>query len=148
MRLTFALAFAFLERIGKEMRRLAALPPFAARRSFRHPSPLAGTVHGLAKTLHRHLNTGRLTNIFDEAQAPALQIRNVSDGGIELEDGLVYPSACILLGGQSFSWRVPSQPPWVGWSSEPFEIFNVVSPKPGQSLLVTLLLRNPLISRP
>ena len=130
------------------MRRLAVLAPFAARRYIYHSSPPTVTVRGLAKTLHRHLHTGGLTNIFDEAQAPALQIRNVSDSGIELEDGLVYPSACILLGGQSFSWRVPGQPPWAGWSSEPFEIFNVVSPKPGQSLLVTFLLRNPLISRP
>ena len=130
------------------MRRLAVLQPFAARRCFHHPSPPTVTVHGLAKTFHRHLHTGGLTNIFDEAQAPALQIRNVSESGIELEDGLVYPSACILLWGHSFSWRVPGQPPWVGWSPDPFEIFSVVSPKPGQSLFVTLPLRNPLISRP
>lgn len=134
------------------------LPAFAARRCFRHHRhhhhrnhphlPPTVNVHGLAKDLHRQLHTGRLTNLFDEAQAPALQIRNVSDSGIELEDGFVYPTACILLGGQSFSWRVPGQPWGVGWSSEAFEIFNVVSPKPGQFLLTTLLLRNPLISRP
>ncbi len=132
------------------------LPAFAARRCFHHhhhhhhlhlPRPPTVTVYGHAR-LHRHLHTGRLTNLFDEAQAPALQIRNVSESGIELEDGFVYPSACILLGGQSFSWRVPGQPWGVGWSSEAFEIFNVVSPKPGQLLLVILPLRNPLISRP
>jgi hypothetical protein len=130
------------------MRRLAVLPGFAARSCFHSHVPPNLSVYSLAKTPNRYLNTGGLTNLFDEAQAPALQIRNVSDRGIELEDGLVYASACILLGGQSFSWKVPGQP-WVGWSSEAFEIFNVVSPKPGQSLFTALLLRNrPLISRP
>lgn len=147
--LTFAFAFALaLEGLGKEMIRLAASPPFAARSCFHHHLPPTLTARSFAKTPHRHLNTGGLTNLFDEAQAPALQIRNVSDRGIELQDGLVYASACILLGGQSFVWRVPGQP-WVGWSSEAFEIFNVVSPKPGQSLLAILLLRHrPLICRP
>jgi hypothetical protein len=112
------------------MRRLPLLLPFSARGWPRHPPPI-DTV--LWKTAHRRLNAGGLTNLYDEAQAPALQVRNASDRGIELEDGLVYASACILLGGQSFSWRVPG-PPWVGWSSETFEIFNVVSPKPGWSL--------------
>jgi len=126
------------------MRRLAVLKPFAAKNWSHHPPP---TVRVLAKTARRHLNTGGLTNLYDEAQAPALQVRNVSDRGIELEDGLVYASACILLGGQSFAWRVPGQP-WVGWSSEAFEIFNVVSPKPGQSLLATLLLRNGRLMSP
>jgi hypothetical protein len=125
------------------MRRLAVLLPRATRSWFHHPPP---TVQIIAST-RRHLNTGGLTNLYDDAQAPALQVRNVSDRGIELEDGLVYRSACILLGGQSFSWRVPGQP-WVGWSSEAFEIFNVVSPKPGQSPLAILLLRNGQLMSP
>jgi hypothetical protein len=116
------------------MRGLAGLLPLsAAKPSFRHTPQ---TVHIVRrKSLHRRLNTGGLTNLYDEAQAPALQVRNVSESGIELKDGLVYASACILFGGQSFVWRVPAQP-WVEWSSEAFEIFSVVSPKPGQSLLL------------
>jgi len=111
------------------------MQPFAARAWSHHPPPV------VQKTAQRHRNAGGLTNIYDEAHAPALQVRNVSDRGIELQDGLVYSSACILLGGQSFSWRVPGQP-WVGWSSEAFEIFSIISPKPGQSLSSTLLLQN------
>lgn len=115
-----------------EMRRLpvAASARASARAWFHHP------VQTLGKAPRRRLNTAGLTNLYDEAQSPALQVRNVSDRGIELEDGLVYTSSCILLGGQSFSWRVPG-PPWVGWSSDAFEIFNVISPKPGQSLSST-----------
>jgi len=128
------------------MRGLAGLLPLsAAKPSFRHTPQ---TVHIVRrKSLHRRLNTGGLTNLYDEAQAPALQVRNVSESGIELKDGLVYASACILFGGQSFVWRVPAQP-WVEWSSEAFEIFSVVSPKPELLLLGTgksLLLPPPSI---
>ena len=93
----------------------------------------------LASRHCRRLNTGPLTNLYDEAHAPALQVRNVSESGIELQDGLVYTSPCILFGGHSFFWRVPPQL-WVGWSSDPFEIFNIVSPKPGQSFSSTSVL--------
>lgn len=114
-----------------EMRRLAAL----LRSNPRGWSPRSHQSHHLLSTVQvlpqRHINTSGLTNLYEEAQTPALQVRNVSDRGIELEDGLIYTSACILLGGQSFSWRVPGQP-WERWSSEAFEIFHVVSPKPGQ----------------
>lgn len=121
--------------LSMEMRRLALLLRFTARGRSYLPPPIVQV------RAQRRINTGGLTNLYDEAQTPALQVRNVSHRGIELEDGLIYTSACILLGGQSFSWRVPGQP-WEGWSSDAFEIFNVVSPKPGPWHSTILLLRN------
>ena len=60
-----------------------------------------------------------------------MQVRKMTGGGIELEDGLILPSSCIFLDGEVFLWNVPSTL-WDGWSKEHFKVFEVVVPKPGE----------------
>ncbi|CAL1700233.1 unnamed protein product [Somion occarium] len=70
-----------------------------------------------------------LNNILAGGEAPAVLIRTVTPEGVELADGLVIPSACIFLEGQTFLWDVPEKL-WDKWTPEHFEIFDVVVPKP------------------
>jgi len=97
----------------------------------------------------------KLHNILEGGVAPAVQVRTVTPAGIELQDGLIIPGACIFLDGQIFMWRVPVPrspvasgssnlnvkpvSPWSapGWGKECFEIFDVVIPKPEILLLGT-----------
>lgn len=78
----------------------------------------------------RWLNTGGLNNLFDRDTVSGIQIRNVAETGIEFEDGLTLSSSCIVVGGKVFLWKTPG-PPWVGWTNDDFELFNVIIPKPG-----------------
>lgn len=72
----------------------------------------------------------------------------MSAAGIELEDGLVLPGACVFLEGRVFLWDVPAADAapgssgkgnggtvWGGLSEAEvrarFELFEVVVPKPG-----------------
>ena len=81
----------------------------------------------------RRVSDGNLTNILAGGAALPLQIKNVSAAGIELEDGLILPSACIFLDGKVFLWDVPTTL-WDGWGKQHFEIFETVVPKPGELL--------------
>lgn len=74
-----------------------------------------------------------LNNILAGGEAPAVLIKTVSEEGIQLADGLAIPSACIFLEGKTFLWDVP-QNLWDKWTPEHFEIFDVVVPKPGESV--------------
>ncbi|KAI0321957.1 NADH dehydrogenase 1 alpha subcomplex assembly factor 3 [Amylostereum chailletii] len=78
----------------------------------------------------------RLTNILADDVPPPVQVKAISNAGIELEDGLIIPSACIFLEGKVFLWDVPSTL-WQGWSKDRFEIFDLVVPKPEILLLGT-----------
>ncbi|KAF8076805.1 NADH dehydrogenase 1 alpha subcomplex assembly factor 3 [Lyophyllum atratum] len=69
------------------------------------------------------------TNILADDNPPAVQVKSITNQGIQLMDGLLIPSSCIFLEGKVFLWDVPSTL-WVGWEKEHFEIFETVVPKP------------------
>ncbi|GLB34212.1 putative DUF498-domain-containing protein [Lyophyllum shimeji] len=77
-----------------------------------------------------------LTNILADENPPPVQVKTITNDGIQLLDGLVLPSACIFLGGKVFLWDVPHKL-WEGWGQEHFEIFETVVPKPEILLLGT-----------
>jgi len=72
-----------------------------------------------------------LTNILAGDVPPPVQVNCVTPDGIELANGLVLPSACIFLDGKVFLWDVPISL-WSGWSKDHFEVFQMVSPRPGK----------------
>jgi NADH dehydrogenase [ubiquinone] 1 alpha subcomplex assembly factor 3 len=72
----------------------------------------------------------QLTNILADENPPAVQVKAMSDAGIELADGVLIPGACIFLDGKVFLWDVPPTL-WQGWSVDRLEMFDVVVPKPG-----------------
>ncbi|KAL5487614.1 hypothetical protein ACEPAI_5722 [Sanghuangporus weigelae] len=72
----------------------------------------------------------KLHNILGDGPAPPVQVRKITAGGIELEDGLILPSASIFLDGDVFLWNVPINL-WDGWTKEQFEVFEAAIPKPG-----------------
>jgi hypothetical protein len=71
---------------------------------------------------------------------PAVQVESISDNGIQLATGLVISGPCIFLEGRVFLWDVPSldlssksiEERWNGWNEKRFELFQVVTPKPGK----------------
>ncbi|TCD63965.1 hypothetical protein EIP91_004734 [Steccherinum ochraceum] len=77
-----------------------------------------------------------LNNILAGGATPAVQVKTITSEGIELEDGLIIPSACIFLNGKVLLWDTPEQL-WDGWKEEHFEVFEVVVPKPEILLLGT-----------
>lgn len=98
-------------------------------------STTQGALHGAktsgARISIRHMSNGGLSNLFDPSPG-MMQIRNVSGEGIELEDGMLFKSSCILLGGKAFLWKTPPiSKDWRGWGEADFEIFETVVPKPG-----------------
>ncbi|TBU33024.1 hypothetical protein BD311DRAFT_785142 [Dichomitus squalens] len=72
---------------------------------------------------------GGLTNILSGGDAPAVQVKTITQNGIQLADGLVLPSPCIFLNGKVFLWNAPAKT-WDGWKPEHFEVFDTVVPKP------------------
>ena len=74
---------------------------------------------------------GGLTNILSGGEAPAVQVKTITQNGIQLADGLILPAACIFLNGKVFLWNVPEKT-WDGWKPEHFEVFDTVVPKPGE----------------
>ena len=59
-------------------------------------------------------------------------VDSVTETTFKLTDGIICPSNVILINAGAFMWDVP--PPslgWEGWSKEMFEVFEVISPKPG-----------------
>lgn len=79
---------------------------------------------------HRDDNWQRLTNILADDNPPPVQVKAMSNAGIELADGPLIPGACIFLDGKIFLWDVPPML-WKGWAEERFEMFEVVVPRPG-----------------
>ena len=65
---------------------------------------------------------------------------SLSDNGILLADGLLIPGACIFLEGKVYLWDTPelktntriTQEIWRAWAEERFQIFDVVTPRPGR----------------
>lgn len=85
------------------------------------------------------------TNFLADDNPPPVQVSSLSDSGICLADGLLIPGACIFLEGKVYLWDVPElklkttmPTTWSGWAEERFQIFDVVSPRPGGPLLVQI----------
>ena len=80
------------------------------------------------------------TNFLASDNPPAVQVESVSDNGIQLADGLIIPGPCIFLEGKVFLWDVPdldlsSRTPeekWQNWDEKRFDLFEVVTPRPGK----------------
>jgi len=79
------------------------------------------------------------TNLLADDNPPAVQVSSISESGIQLADGLVLPGACIFLEGKVFLWDVPEstvaskirEERWKGWGTDRFQLFEVVTPRPG-----------------
>ncbi|KAF5371316.1 hypothetical protein D9758_004205 [Tetrapyrgos nigripes] len=82
-------------------------------------------------------------NILADETPPPVQVSSITNGGIQLADGLILPSSCIFLEGKVFLWDVPTTL-WKDWTKDHFEVFEVVVPKPEILLLGT----GKLISQP
>ena len=86
------------------------------------------------------------TNLLADDTPPAVQVQSISENGIQLTDGLVITGPCIFLEGSVFLWDVPSPDPssrtveerWKLWSDNRFELFEVVTPRPGKLLVSSL----------
>ena len=102
-----------------------------------------------ARRLHvsaaRRNEAGGFSNILAGSPAPAVQVKTITNEGIELEDGLILPGASIFLDGKVFLWDVP-ETRWEGWDKKHFEIFDVVVPKPGKYIHALAPWRNHLTS--
>ncbi|KAH8094904.1 NADH dehydrogenase 1 alpha subcomplex assembly factor 3 [Cristinia sonorae] len=121
-----------------------ALRP-AIRRIPRHIPPRTNYLcsRPLHSTRIRRNTPTALNNILAGGAAPAVQVKTITEEGIELVDGLILPSACIFLNGKTFLWNVPENL-WEGWKNEHFEVFDLVVPKPeillvGTGKTVTML---------
>jgi hypothetical protein len=84
-----------------------------------------------ARTL-RNQKWPQLTNILAGEIPPPVQVKSITPAGVLLQDGRLFPSACIFLEGEVLLWDVPPTP-WKGWDESKFEVFDVVVPKPGAS---------------
>ncbi|KZT66037.1 DUF498-domain-containing protein [Daedalea quercina L-15889] len=77
----------------------------------------------------RRNEAGGFSNILAGGPTPAVQVKTITNEGIELADGLILPGAAIFLDGKVFLWDVPEKQ-WEGWDKKHLEIFDVVVPKP------------------
>ncbi|EPS92896.1 hypothetical protein FOMPIDRAFT_47037 [Fomitopsis schrenkii] len=84
---------------------------------------------GLHISAVHHSEAGGFSNILADSPTPAVQVKTITNEGIELADGLILPGASIFLDGKVFLWEVP-ETRWEGWDKKHFEIFDVVVPKP------------------
>ena len=81
------------------------------------------------------------TNLLADDNPPPVQVSSLSDNGIRLTDGLLIPGACIFLEGKVYLWDTPelktdtrtTEEIWRAWGEERFQIFEVVTPRPGMS---------------
>ena len=85
----------------------------------------------------RRNEAGGFSNILAGGPVPAVQVKTITNEGIELADGLIHPGASIFLDGKVFLWDVP-ETRWEGWDKKHFEIFDVVVPKPGKYMMFWL----------
>ena len=125
MSFRFALHRQFLSTRRLPLRELS----FLERRALR-PIPAHSQARGVHVSPARHV-TG-FTNIL---AAPPVQVKSITNEGIQLLDGLSIPSACIFLEGQVYLWSVPTTL-WDGWGKEQLEIFETVLPKPGKISII------------
>ena len=88
-------------------------------------------------TILRNQKWPQLTNILASEIPPPVQVKSISAAGLLLQDGRLFPSACIFLEGEVLLWDVPGTL-WNGWDESKFEVFDVVVPKPGSYLRLTL----------
>ncbi|KAH9938073.1 NADH dehydrogenase 1 alpha subcomplex assembly factor 3 [Fomitopsis serialis] len=72
---------------------------------------------------------GGFSNMLAGGPSPTVQVKTITNEGIELADGLIIPGASIFLDGKVFLWDVPEKQ-WEGWDKKHFGIFDVVVPKP------------------
>ncbi|KAI0638500.1 DUF498-domain-containing protein [Trametes polyzona] len=109
----------------------------AARSALRNSARLTLATRAFhASCARRYPGDGGLSNILSGGTAPAVQVKAITQNGIQLADGLLLTAACIFLDGKVFLWNVPEKL-WDGWKSEHFEIFETVVPKPEILLLGT-----------
>ena len=100
----------------------------------------------LSLAVDRNLHTtiirrdSSFTNFLADDNPPPVQVSSLSDNGILLADGLLIPGACIFLEGKVYLWDTPdlktntrTQEIWRAWTEERFQIFDVVTPRPGGS---------------
>src|ERR1700730_9422981 len=71
-----------------------------------------------------------LVNMLASDVQPPIQINTVTADGILLADGLLIPSACILLDGKAFLWDPPPTG-FENWKPTHFQLFASVLPRPG-----------------
>lgn len=83
------------------------------------------------RSLHNDNARPGLTNILAGSGPLPVQITNVTSEGIQLADGLILSSACIILDGKVFLWEIPPGR-FEGWDKAHFEIFESVIPRPGK----------------
>ena len=102
-------------------------------------------------SINRNLHTTPIrrdrsfTNLLADDNPPPVQVSSLSDNGIRLADGLLIPGACIFLEGKVYLWdtlefktnantntRTTTQETWRAWGEERFQIFDVVTPRPGE----------------
>ncbi|KAH9855034.1 DUF498-domain-containing protein [Lenzites betulinus] len=110
----------------------------AARSALRQSTRLA-PVPAAARSFHasfRRSGDGGLSNIISGGTAPAVEVKTITQEGIQLGDGLLLTSACIFLDSKVFLWNVPEHL-WDGWKPAHFEIFETVVPKPEILLIGT-----------
>ena len=81
------------------------------------------------------LRNSSFTNILADENPPPVQVKSITNQGINLADGLTIPSACIFLEGKIFLWDVPSTL-WAEWTKDHFEIFETIIPRPGTHLVL------------
>ena len=114
--------------------------------------PFARSIHSLSKnfqptslSVYRNLHTTvvrcdrSFTNFLADDNPPPVQVSSLSDNGILLSDGLLIPGACIFLEGKVYLWDTPelktntrtTKEIWHAWTEERFQIFDVVTPRPG-----------------
>ncbi|KAI0658482.1 DUF498-domain-containing protein [Cubamyces menziesii] len=115
---------------------LSLLRPLArsALRQSTRVSLAARAIH--ASSIRKFPKDGGLSNILAGGDAPSVEVKAITQNGIQLADGLLLTSASIFLNGKVFMWNVPQQL-WDGWKPEHFEIFETVVPKPEILLLGT-----------
>jgi len=95
----------------------------------------------------RNQNWPQLTNILAGEIPPPVQVKSISTAGLLLQDGRLFPSACIFLEGEVLLWDVPPTL-WKGWDERRFEVFDVVVPKPGACPWLTPDFSRNLITLP
>ena len=105
-------------------------------------------------TVERNLHTTVIrrdrsfTNLLADDIPPPVQVSSLSETGIRLADGLLIPGACIFLEGKVYLWNTPELNTdsrsiieiWRGWGEEHFQIFDLVTPRPGGSPCSNLVL--------
>jgi NADH dehydrogenase [ubiquinone] 1 alpha subcomplex assembly factor 3 len=81
--------------------------------------------------------TTTLPNILGGGPAPPVVVRQLTSNGLQLDDGLIIPGACIFLEGEVLLWDAPPAAGG-GWNAlseadlkARFEVFETVVPRPG-----------------